>query len=458
MTPEERIDAYLRAELEHERAAVDPRVAFLTGKAREFYWTLSRLAGLERLHDGKWRTPGAEEAAKLREGLNGDIPAPPQTGRLLIDVTATHRYRKQTGVQRVVREIARACVENGEGLPVYIENGRLFSHFRHENLPDEVEVAAGDRLLLLDSGWGFHDEYPPLIATARHAGAEVVGCLYDLIPLRYPAAVEPANGRAFVHWFETVLMNCDALACISKSVADDFTAYLRDSGRAAPDRLRIGWWPLGADFRAPASGAPSEKVAALASGPSPYFLSVGTLEPRKAYPVALAAFEQLWSEGHDIRYVIVGRRGWSTNALERRILRHPQYGTRLFWLDDASDADLHCLYRQARALVFTSFVEGFGMPLVEAAHHGAHVIASDIPVFREIGGEGVDYFPLLDSDALAARVVAALERSNAAARLDVVSWRESAAALVDMTRRGGYQISAAALRDAVAGSKGAQYA
>jgi len=450
MKPREKIDAFLRAELDKELALTDPRVRFIAARARELYWTLSRAVGLSRLHDGRWRKPDEAEAETLRPVLDGEISAPPSQGRLLIDVTATHRYRKHTGVQRVVREIARACVESGSGLPVFIEDGRLFSHFKHMRLPDRIEFSAGDKLLLLDSGWGFYDEYPPVLEAARRVGASVVGCLYDIIPLLYPAATESANGRSFGMWFETVLTQCDALVCISKSVADDLIDYLCETGRAAPVNMRLGWWRLGADFRAPPDAAPSVRVTEIAAQPTPYFMSVGTLEPRKAYPVALSAFEKLWAEGRDLRYVIVGRPGWNTRALQRRTRKHAEFGRRLFWLDNAGDADLFHLYRHARALVFPSFAEGFGMPLVEAAHHGAPVIASDIPVFREIGGDHVTYFPLLDADALAERLKEALTSAKVVRRPDVVSWRESAAMLSDIVRNDRYQIDAAALQNAIA--------
>lgn len=454
----EKIDAYLLKELHRELSDieqydVDPRVRFLYAKALELYWTLSRLIGFGRLHDGRWRAPDPAKARALRTPLEGEIPPPAERGRLLIDMTATHRFRGHTGVQRVVREIARACVESGAGLPVYLEAGRLHGHFKHDNLPDAVELQPGDKLLLLDSGWGFVDEYPPLLNAAHEADVEVVGCLYDLIPLRYPAATALKNSAPFTPWFEKVLLNCDAIVCISQSVAQDLVAYLRETHLAKPGHIRIGWWPLGADFRASAQEAPSKFAEQIASALTPFFMSVGTLEPRKAYPVALDAFERLWSEGCDARYVIVGRPGWNTRALQRRIRQHKELGRRLFWLDNASDADLSHLYPRAQGLIFPSFVEGFGMPLIEAAHHGARVIASDIPVFREIVGEAAVYFDVLDPQALATRVRETLaekrETMPSKASPTVTTWRQSAERLVDMVRGDGYQIDAAGMARAL---------
>ncbi|MBI5011604.1 MAG: glycosyltransferase family 1 protein, partial [Methylocystis sp.] len=100
----EKIDAYLLKELHRELSDieqydVDPRTRFIYGKALEFYWTLSRLFGLGRLHDGRWRKPDAVKAQALRTRLEGDIQAPAARKRLLIDMTATHRFRGHTGVQ-----------------------------------------------------------------------------------------------------------------------------------------------------------------------------------------------------------------------------------------------------------------------------------------------------------------------------------------------------------------------
>jgi len=446
----EKIDAYLLKELHRELSDieqydVDPRIRLVYAKALEFYWTLSRLLGLGRLHDGRWRAPDAAKAQALRTRLEGEIPRPADRDRLLVDMTATHRFGGHSGVQRVVREIARACVESGEALPVYLEAGRLHGHFTHENLPDAVELQTGDKLLLLDSGWGFVEEYPPLLNAAHQAGAEVVGCLYDLIPLRYPAATALKNSAPFTPWFEEVLLQCDAIVCISQSVARDLVAYVREKRLATPANMRIGWWPLGADFRAGAQEAPSKAAQDIASAPAPFFMSVGTLEPRKGYPIALDAFERLWSEGCEARYVIVGRPGWNTRALQRRIRQHQQFGRRLFWLDNASDADLAHFYPRAAGLIFPSFVEGFGMPLIEAAHYGAPVIASDIPVFREVGGDQAVYFDVLDPQALAARVREALAETRDVKPPTVTTWRQSAARLVAMARGDQYQIDAVEL-------------
>jgi glycosyltransferase involved in cell wall biosynthesis len=68
----------------------------------------------------------------------------------------------------------------------------------------------------------------------------------------------------------------------------------------------------------------------------------------------------------------------------------------VFEENSCSDAQLSTWLRHARALLFPSFVEGYGMPLVEALSIGLPVIASDLPVFREIAGDIPDYADPLD--------------------------------------------------------------
>ena len=77
-----------------------------------------------------------------------------------------------------------------------------------------------------------------------------------------------------------------------------------------------------------------------------------------------------------------------------------------------SDADLSALYRRARFLAFPSRYEGFGLPVIEAQAHGTPVIASDIPVLREVAGEGAVYFPPGDAAELARHMYALLNNDS----------------------------------------------
>ena len=457
MTQKAIIEAFLRAELDREHRQNNPLFSYLKSKVRELYWTLSRVLGFSHWHDGRWLAPDPHQASSLRSDLFADIPAPKQMPRLFIDMTATHRYQKHTGVQRVVREITHACVMAGSAIPVFIENGRIFSHFRHENLPEEFDLAPGDRIFLLDSGWGSWQEYLIFLTQARAADVKIIGCLYDIIPLLYPDAVEEANCSAFHQWFAHILSQCDALICISKSVALDYLAYLQETPIQNLRTRQVGWFQLGADFDLKNNIMPTPIVEAFITKNQNFFLSVGTIEPRKAYPIALAAFEKLWAQGDECIYVLVGRPGWNTSALQKVIIAHAEYGRKLYWFSDANDADLRLFYQRAQALVFPSFAEGFGMPLVEALYYGASVIASDIPVFREVGGAEVRYFSLLDADSLRQHIVETEKTIKKKDRPLFISWQESASQLVDLIDQENYQINQAQWAERFSGQEGSSF-
>lgn len=395
-------------------------IIFLSRHLQQFYWTVTRALGLGYLHDGSGRPVLPQERVKLQAGP-----------RILVDVTVTHRYDAKSGIQRVVREIAKASIENGRALPVIMEGGQLLSYFRHPDLPDFIEIGKDDRFLLLDTGWCLLDEYRAMLAEVSRRGGRNICCVYDLTPVLYSGLAESVAGENFPNWIETILLYCDAVVTISNSVAEDFINYLSAHNLPHRPSLRIGWFHLGADFAAETEGSVSRRVQGICEG-APFFLSVGTLEPRKNYSVALAAFELLWKSGVDVRYVIVGEFGWLTHALRDQILHHPEFGRRLFWLQGADDKVLSALYRHATAAVQPSIAEGFGLPIVEAAHFGTPVIASDIRVFREVGGDSISYFDPMDPDALARCVREALANPRVAPSVVPLTWKEATARLLQL--------------------------
>ncbi|GJE60422.1 glycosyltransferase [Methylobacterium trifolii] len=169
-------------------------------------------------------------------------------------------------------------------------------------------------------------------------------------------------------------------------------------------------------------------------GPAPYrpgeplrMLSIGTIEPRKDYPAALALAAALNRAGVRTELHIVGRVGWG---------RHP-------FLDDpppylalhgyVGDADLRRLAASCHLMVSTSKAEGLGLPLLEIQHGGLPVVAPEGAVFREVlAGSGLPIRPD-DPDGSAASVMAwigsdALSAAAAAGRANVARWNRLAEA------------------------------
>ena len=359
-----------------------------------------------------------DDAVKLANEWFNNIPSPVfKKSRLIIDVSHIAQKDHKTGIQRVVKEIVRAlyCSEKIEVEPVAVElvNGsikiaedwlqsqNLLVPTESEILKDNIliEFRPGDVLLMLDSSWERYREFFPVFEQARLKYVPIYTAIYDILPLVLPPGNFVEGGREwFENWFQAAASVSDGLVCISQTVADDVVNYL-DSLKDLPYRPKIGYWHLGSNFENIAERDNlSQSTFALAS--HSYLLMIGTIEPRKNHALALEAMEKLWEEGHDLELCIVGKEGWMADELMERLRNHPLAEKKLFLFEGPNDADLLSLYTNASGLLFLSKGEGFGLPLVEASHHGIPIICSDIPVFHEICGDFATYVNNGNSDKL----------------------------------------------------------
>lgn len=131
-----------------------------------------------------------------------------------------------------------------------------------------------------------------------------------------------------------------------------------------------------------------------------YILVVSTLEPRKNHLGLLAGWEAMrMRSGLPIKLVLVGSPGWR-NASVLNAIRKWQVRGELFHLSSVPPSELRLLYGGADAVVCPSVSEGFDLPSVEALRCGSAVVASNIPVHREILGDAALYFdPYSPADA-----------------------------------------------------------
>lgn len=115
-----------------------------------------------------------------------------------------------------------------------------------------------------------------------------------------------------------------------------------------------------------------------------YILSVATLNKRKNIPALIKAFESISDKYPELKLVLVGGIG---NEDREKITKHPN----IIFTGYIKDKEIPVLYKHALMYVFPSFYEGFGTPIMEAQYSGTPLICSDIPVFREIAGDGAEF-------------------------------------------------------------------
>ena len=134
----------------------------------------------------------------------------------------------------------------------------------------------------------------------------------------------------------------------------------------------------------------------------PYFLYVGNAYPHKNLERLLAVFKKLRNEGVDAQLVLVGKIDYFYERLkgEAEKLGLLEKGDAVFY-GYATEAELAELYRRARAYVFPSLLEGFGLPPLEAMRYGTPVAAADSSCLPEVLGDAALYFNPEDVDAMA---------------------------------------------------------
>ena len=267
-----------------------------------------------------------------------------------------------------------------------------------------VRCRPGDIFLGLDLAAHYLPHCVEQIAAWRSAGARIHNVVYDLLPLRQPGWFTPATQLHFSRWFEAVALHSDQLLCISDAVADDVRSEIGNKERPSVARLMLGGDIAGSAPSHGLSRTMSDLLRAMENRAT--ILMVGTIEPRKGYDVALAAFERLWRDRPDDApdLLIVGKPGWRTEKLQKLLSGHPENGLRLHWQAEVSDEALTELYERCSAMLVASLGEGFGLPLSEAAFHRKWVLARDLPVFREQHLPNCLYFGDDSPDALGDRI------------------------------------------------------
>ncbi|TYQ23948.1 glycosyltransferase family 4 protein [Pseudanabaena sp. UWO310] len=148
--------------------------------------------------------------------------------------------------------------------------------------------------------------------------------------------------------------------------------------------------PLGiaSEFTAIAS-KPSQVLASV--GQQPYLLSISSNQVRKRLDILLQVFAGIHERYPELKLVRVGAE-WTPPM--QKLIQSWGIGNSIIRLQGLERSELAELYRQATITLVTSESEGFGLPVIEALACGSPVVASDIPVLREVGGNAVTFCPL----------------------------------------------------------------
>ena len=209
--------------------------------------------------------------------------------------------------------------------------------------------------------------------------------VHDMAPWLFPETRTWRNSLFFKASFAASARNAVRVITDSASIRDDlcevFPAFTE---KTVPICLAPS-----AGYQAVPDEAVFQSLKTRIGLSGAFVLAVGTLEPRKNYPMILSAYaaliaaEGIWS---DVSLVIVGKKGWGYEQIFSTV---QQLGLdrRIVWADSLTDAELCQLYVHCLAFVMPSLYEGFGLPVLEAMACGSAVVISATPALMEVAGD-----------------------------------------------------------------------
>lgn len=223
------------------------------------------------------------------------------------------------------------------------------------------------------------------------AGAKVVVLVHDTIPLDHPEFSRPGIPAVFARKLAVVAAAADLVIHTTEATRARTETHLAALGRVPPGVVAA----LGVPVPRPAPGLlpPGLDLA------RPYYVTIGTIEPRKNHALLLDVWEKLPDRlpAADMpRLFILGHRGWADAALFAQ-LDATAAGGLVRTLPDLPDGAVAALLAGAEALLFPSLAEGYGLPPLEAMSLGVPVCCAPLPVFHETLGDYAVYLEVTSS-------------------------------------------------------------
>jgi glycosyltransferase involved in cell wall biosynthesis len=340
-------------------------------------------------------------------------PAPSDQGRLSVGFDATPLLGRPTGVGA----FCAGAMEGLSALPELDVSAYAVSWRRREGIDSLVPSGVSIRQRAMPArplhvAWS-RVSFPPVewfigardvvhgsnfVVPPTRAAARVV-TVHDLTVVLYPELCDPPT----LQFPALVRRAVDEGAWVhtpSQFVADQVVAELG----VDPSRVRAvhhGIPALVPAAASPSARSPTSSPVRMPEGCDRYVLAVGTIEPRKDYPLLVAAYEHVAARHPDVALVIVGGDGWGSEQFLRAVAASPVRSriVRAGYLDDGA---LATTLRGAAVLAYPSRYEGFGFPPLQAMASSVPVVATAVGAVPEVVGDGAALVGAGDADGLAA--------------------------------------------------------
>ncbi|PLZ17204.1 glycosyl transferase group 1 [Fischerella thermalis WC341] len=345
---------------------------------------------------------------------------------LIVDVTNSCRDPGNSGVIRVTRQLCRTLQKYCD--PVFVvwdwtteqyvlpsQDGYLqLGQFNGPKLPTYAEAVLARGTISLDEFLALDPQarnrpallfFPETVldghstkafAYAQKQQWKTAAILYDLIPVMYPQWCSPTVNELFPPYLE-MLSSVDVIIPVSDFSARSIQDYCH---RKNIKHGKISTTLLPGEFGQAARNVKMPKE----QSPQVHMLCVSTLEPRKNHRTLLEACKILAQHYPQLnwRLTLVGNRYEGAPQIYEAVQKASAEDPRIQWLGIVDDARLHQLYEESTFTIYSSLIEGFGMPVLESIWHGRPCLCHNQGVMAELAaGGGCLVVDMTDAQALA---------------------------------------------------------
>ena len=243
------------------------------------------------------------------------------------------------------------------------------------------------------------------LAGPRMRKSKLAVTVHDCSFLRQPGWHKSGNVEFSTRALKAAVKRADLLIAPSRFTAQELEEFYPQ----ARGRVRVAAEAVHDSFSAGPPDEDPEVIRAKYELTRPFFLFVGTLEPRKNLLRLIHAFHLMLEQGQrGFDLVLAGGEGWKSGGIINAIHDPVGYG-HVRWLGYVPGEDLAPLYRAAYGVVYPSLYEGFGLPVLEAMSCGAPVITSRVASLTEVGGPAVLYVEPKEEESMISQVTRLIE-------------------------------------------------
>lgn len=270
--------------------------------------------------------------------------------------------------------------------------------------------------------------YPTLFAKKR------VVFVYDLGFVHFPQHIQYKNRQYLERRVPEAARKADYVVTISEAVKQDIV----DTYHIDPEKIIVAHCAVDSSFYKPTKL--TQTVRNKYGLPQEYLLFEGTIEPRKNLEKLVQAYDRLPTKiKQQYPLVLAGGKGWNDDAIHEAIKLARANGSEIIQTGFVDDADVPALYTGARALLYPSNFEGFGMQILEAMACHIPVLTGRNSSLPEVGGDAALYVDEQSVDAISKGIVKIIEdeklRRSLVAKgkrqIQKFSWQQSAQTIID---------------------------